>query len=88
MPAADVIAFGISVLIGVVLVFFCIILVQLMFILRDLSTVAHLARRTTRNICDVVLKPAQLISFVLDRVSSVASGDIARLLGFGKKKGK
>ena len=85
----EIITFVLSVLAGVVLVFLCIVLAQVMFILRDVSKVATLTRKTVRQVSEVLIQPAQIFSHILKHVSSFA-GDIpiASLLGVNKKKRK
>ena len=73
-----------------VLALLAVVLFQLVFILRDVSALSRLARKTGEQVSGLILQPVRFLSFLFDTLKKTAGGiDVAELIGEalpGKKR--
>jgi len=87
--SADLLNLALAAGFGLIAIFLCMVMYQLIFILRDVSETTKAVKHAAKQVDDLIVQPTKILSFIFDQIKNAAgSVDIAALLSGGKKKKK
>jgi hypothetical protein len=83
----DLLNLALAVGFGLIAIFLSMALFYLTFVLRDIAETTKALKHTARQIDSLIVQPARIFGFVLEKVKDVA-GLVEGHLTAGKKRGK
>jgi len=87
--SADLLNLALAIGFGLIAIFLCMVMYQLIFILRDVSETTKAVKHAAGQIDDLIVQPTKMLSFIFEQIKNAAGAlDIAALINGGKKRKK
>lgn len=83
----DILNLALAVGVGLVSVFLCMVLYQLIFILRDVSETTKAVKHAARQVDDLIVQPTKILSFLFEQLRQIFGAvDLVGFLDQRRKK--
>lgn len=82
----DILNIVLAVGFGLIAVFLSITLFYAIFVLRDINETTKVMRKTVKQVNNMIIQPAKLISFIVDRAKNIAEIVESNIAKKAKKK--
>lgn len=84
----DILNIVLAIGIGAVALFLCIMLYYLIFVLRDISGTTKVLRKTAKQVDDILIKPAKMMTFLFSKIRDISDIVESRITKSSKKSRK